>query len=79
MGNEDTPEVGVDEVVVLRKFEGDVAEDADEEVKAQAEIERVTVDNGLVVSHDRYENGEKVGPVEDSDILGKDIGRLVSD
>jgi hypothetical protein len=62
----------VNEEVVLSKFDGD-------EQVPEAEVERISIINGVVVSHDVINNGEVVGPVEDSDILGKDIGRLVSD
>lgn len=60
--------VEVDELVVLSKFEGDPV--------PENEFERLTVHNGEVVSHDVVENGEVSGPVEDSEILGKNIGRL---
>jgi hypothetical protein len=59
-----------DEHVVLSKFEGDPV--------PENEFERLTVENGVVLSHDRIENGEVVGTVEDSDLVGKDIGRLTS-
>jgi hypothetical protein len=72
MGNEETQGVNVNEVVVLSKFDGDGTDPS-------TEVERITVDDGLVVSHDIIENGEVVGPVEDSEILGKDFGRLISD
>lgn len=69
MGIEDTPaEVNVDEQVVLQKFEGDPL--------PENEFERVTIQNGEVVAHDRVENGEVVGPVEGSDILGANVGAL---
>lgn len=73
MGNQQivTP-IQVSEVVILSKFDGDSTDPKDE-------VERITVDNGTVVSHDEINNGEVVGPVENSIILGKDIGRLVSD
>lgn len=72
MGNEDMADVAlfeVSEVVILSKFNGDSTDPQDE-------VERVTVDNGLVVNHDVIIDGEIAGPVEDSEILGKDIGRL---
>jgi len=69
MGNSDTPEVKVDELVVLSKFDGDSTHPDDE-------VERVTIHNGFVVSHEVVENGEVVGQVENSDIVGKDIGVL---
>lgn len=59
-----------EELVVLKKFEGDPL--------PENEFERVTIQNGEVVSHDVIENGEVVGPVEDSELLGADIGRLYS-
>lgn len=63
-------EVTVDEQVVLSKFEG--------EASPENEIERLTISNGTVVSHDKIENGEPAGPVEEDNLSGKDIGRLVS-
>lgn len=62
--------VQADEQVVLQKFEG--------EALPENEFERLTVLNGVVTEHNRVENGEVVGPVEDSDIIGKDIGKLTS-
>lgn len=61
-------QVDVDEHVVLSKFEGDPV--------PENEFERVTIHNGEVVSHDVVEQGEVTGPVEDSDLLGQDIGYL---
>lgn len=74
MGNEqeEVQSFEVNEVTVLSKFDGDSTDPKDE-------VERVTVDNGLVVSHDIIVNGEVVGPVEGSPILGEDIGRFISD
>lgn len=72
MGNEEASNVNVDELVVLSKFDGNSTDPQDE-------VERVTIDNGIIVSHDVVENGEVVGPVENSEIIGKDIGRLTSD
>lgn len=62
--------LGVHEKVVLSKFDGDTTH-------VDAEVERITVDNGLVVSHDVIEKGEVVGSVPNSEILGKDIGTLM--
>lgn len=59
----------IDEQVVLSKFEG--------EPVPENEFERLTIHNGTVIAHEQIENGEVVAPVEDSDILGKDVGRLV--
>jgi hypothetical protein len=67
---DDETRTGVEELVVLSKFEGDP--------DPENEFERISIQNGVVVSHDRIENGDVVGPVEDSDILGADIGRLMS-
>ncbi len=67
----DDTRVKVDEQVVLSKFEG--------EPSPENEFERLSIHNGIVVSHDLIENGKVIGPVEDSDILGSNIGRLVSD
>lgn len=66
---EDNSNLRVDEQVVLRKFEG--------EPLPENEFERLTILNGTVISHDVIEQGEVVAPVEDSNILGKDIGRLM--
>lgn len=62
--------VDVDEQVVLRKFEGDEA--------PENEFERVVISNGEVVEHLKVENGEPVGPVEESkSLVGKNVGRLI--
>lgn len=66
---EDNTGVVAEEKVVLQKFEG--------EPLPENEFERITVDNGLVTRHEKIENGEVVGPVEDS-LVGTDIGRLLS-
>ena len=67
---EDKEEVVVEEVVVLSKFDGDTT-------APEAETERLTVKDGYVVSHDVIEQGEVVGPVEGSTLVGTDIGRLI--
>jgi hypothetical protein len=67
---EELNEVVVDEQVVLKKFEGDE--------KPENEFERVVIQNGIVVEHSNVENGEVTGPVENSELVGKDIGRLTS-
>lgn len=67
---EDTQPVQVSEVVVLSKFDG-------EEAVPEKEVERLTVKDGEVISHEVIENGEPVGPVEGSDLVGKDIGTLI--
>lgn len=61
--------VQADELVVLQKFEGDP--------EPENEFERLTIHNGEVISHDKVEHGEVVGPVEDS-LVGANIGNLVS-
>lgn len=66
---EDT-NVEVDELVTLSKYDGDVQE-------PKFEVERLTIHNGVVVSHDVIKDGEVVAPVENSDIVGSNIGRLV--
>lgn len=66
---EESEEVKVDEVVVLSKFEGDSTDPQDE-------VERLTIDNGLVVSHDKIESGEVAGPVEEGNLTGVEVGRL---
>lgn len=63
--------ISVNEHVVLSKFEG--------EALPENEFERLTVDNGLVISHDVIENGEVVGPVPNSEILGVNIGTLMAE
>jgi hypothetical protein len=70
VGNEETQSVKIDEIVVLSKFDGNSTDPQDE-------FERVTINNGTIVSHDRIENGEVVGAVENSEIIGQDIGRLI--
>lgn len=60
----DEQQVIAEEHVVLSKFEGDSTE-------PEAEVERVTILNGEVVSHDVIEDGEVVGPVENSELIGK--------
>ena len=67
---EDTSQVVTEEHVVLSKFEG--------EPLPENEFERVVIHEGVVVSHDVVENGEVTGPVEDSEILGQEIGRLTT-
>lgn len=70
MSNVDEQEFNVDEQVVLQKFDG--------EPLPENEVERITILNGEIVAHERVENGETVGPVEDSEIVGADVGRLFS-
>lgn len=67
--------VHTDEHVVLSKFEHP---DGEETTDPKFEFERLIVHNGTVVEHSQIENGEVVGPVEGSDLLGKDIGTLLS-
>lgn len=69
MNYKEPVELSVDERVVLSKFEG--------EPLPENEFERLVIDNGLVIHHDNIKDGEVVGPVEDSDILGKNIGTLL--
>lgn len=69
--NEELPEVQVDEIAILSKFDGDSTDPADE-------VERITIQNGTVVSHDVIADGEIVGPVEDDNKVGADVGRLLS-
>lgn len=66
--NEAAP-VEVKEEVVLSKFDGDGTDPS-------TEVERITVLNGTVVSHDVIENQEVVGPVEEDNLTGQDFGRL---
>lgn len=66
---EDSEKVKVDERVVLRKFEG--------EPLPENEFERVTILNGVVVSHDEVVDGEVIGPVASSELLGTDIGTFI--
>lgn len=59
-------QVVAEEHVVLSKFDGDTTH-------PDAEVERLTILNGTVVSHDVIENGEVVGPVaEEDNLTGKD-------
>ena len=67
---EDKEDVKVEEVVVLSKYDGDTT-------SVDKEVERLTVKDGYVVSHDVIEQGEVVGPVEGSTLVGTDIGRLI--
>jgi hypothetical protein len=62
----------VDELVVLSKFDGDSTD-------SESEVERVTVHNGEVVSHEIIENGEVVGPVPNSTLVGQDLGYLTQE
>ena len=63
--------VGVDELVVLSKFEGAPI--------PENEFERVTIHNGVVVSHDEVVDGQVTGTVAHSEILGADIGTLTQE
>ena len=56
------------EQVVLMKYEGDP--------KPENAFERLVIENGQVVSHEKLSNGEVVGPVEESEILGRFVGTL---
>ncbi len=67
---EDNTKIGVDELVVLSKFEGDPL--------PENEFERLTIHNGIVESHCRVEGGMLVGPVLADNLVGKDIGTLMS-
>lgn len=66
---EEASSIGVDEQVVLSKFEGDPL--------PENEFERLVIQNGTVIEHSVVENGEVAGPVENSELLGADIGRLI--
>lgn len=68
---DDSTKAKVEERVVLQKFEG--------EPLPENEFERVEVVDGIVVQHSVIENGNVVGPVENSEIIGKDIGTLLTD
>lgn len=70
-GPGEAEQVEVDELVVLKKFEGDP--------EPENEFERLTIHNGEVISHEHVENGQPVGPVEDSELLGKNIGPLMQE
>lgn len=72
----DMPQVDVDEKVVLSKFEHP---DGDDTTDPEFEVERLTVFNGEVVAHEIIENGEPVGPVEENNLTGQDLGRLLSE
>jgi len=63
-------EVQVEENVVLSKFDG--------EALPENEVERLVVNNGLVAEHVVIKDGEVVGPVQDNNLTGKDIGRLIT-
>lgn len=67
--------VVADEHVVLSKFEHPDGEDTTD---PQYEFERLVVHNGVVLEHSQVENGEVVGPVPGSELVGKDIGNLFS-
>lgn len=60
--------VQADELVVLQKFEGDP--------EPENEFERLTIHNGEVISHDKVEHGEVVGPVDEESLVGANIGNL---
>jgi hypothetical protein len=70
----DAPEVQIDELFELRKFEHPEGE---ETTDSQYEVERLTINNGIVLAHSQVQNGEVVGPVPDSELIGKDIGKLI--
>ncbi len=60
--NAEFQDMQVDEVAVLRKFEGDPV--------PENEFERVTIKNGEIVAHEKVKNGKVVGPVKNSKIVG---------
>lgn len=66
----DLENLEVDELVVLKKFEG--------EPLPENEFERITVFNGEVVAHEKIENGEVTGPVESDSLLGNNIGPFLT-
>lgn len=66
---DDVTVAGVSEEVVLRKYNGDPL--------PENEFERLTIKDGIVISHDRIDNSEVVAAIEASDIIGKNIGRLI--
>lgn len=66
--NESAP-VAVEEQVVLHKFEGDPI--------PENEFERLVVVNGEAIEHNRIENGEVVGPVEEGNLVGTFLGHLL--
>lgn len=70
----DAPKVKVDEFVVLKKFEHP---DGEETTDQQYEVERLTISNGVVLEHSQVQNGEVVGPVPGSELVGKDVGTLI--
>lgn len=70
MSNNELENVEVDEKVVLSKFEG--------EPLPENEFERVTIHNGEVIAHDKIENGEVSGPVEENNLTGSNIGNLTT-
>lgn len=57
------------EEVVLQKFEGDAL--------PENEFERLTIVDGEVIKHEKIEDGEPAGPVEENNLTGTNIGRLV--
>lgn len=70
----DIPELTIDENVVLSKYEHP---DGETTTDPAFEIERLTISNGEVVSHERIEDGKVVGPVEEGNLTGENFGRLI--
>lgn len=68
---EEESTVNVEELVVLSKFEG--------KPEPENEFERLTIHNGVVVSHDEVSEGLVVRPVPDSEIVGKNVGSLTQE
>lgn len=55
----DTPEVNIDEQVILSKFEG--------EPLPENLVERVHIDNGKIFMHEFYEAGKLIRTVKEVD------------
>ena len=66
---DDKTKTTVDELVVLSKFEGDPL--------PENEFERISIRNGVVISHVSIDSCEQVGPVENNNLTGAEIGTLI--
>lgn len=68
-GIADESKLKVTEETVLSKFDG-------EGTDPDKEVERLTIVDGTVVSHDVIKNREVVAPVAEKNLTGKDVGRF---
>lgn len=69
--NVEAAPVEVSEQVVLQKFEGPAL--------PENEFERITIKDGTIVAHEKVKDKKVIGPVEDSEIVGAEVGRLMAE